>query len=166
MRHISLIFVLGLFWLLLSGFLTTFLLSLGVLTVVVAVLATHRMAAIDQEGHPVQLALRTVTFLPLLICEIVKSAWSVSKIILDPKLPISPTMTTVTAGQKTVVGVNVYGNSITLTPGTVSIAVEDDYITVHAIMDETADGLRTGDMDARVCELMGDPLPKAEGASS
>ena len=155
MRHISLIFVLGLFWLLLSGFLTTFLLSLGVLTVVVAVLATHRMAAIDQEGHPVQLALRTVTFLPLLICEIVKSAWSVSKIILDPKLPISPTMTTVTAGQKTVVGVNVYGNSITLTPGTVTVGVQGKKLAIHALTQDGAADLEAGAMDARVTRFEG-----------
>ena len=155
MRHISLIFVLGLFWLLLSGFFTTFLLSLGVLTVVVAVLATHRMAAIDQEGHPVQLALRAVTFLPWLIWEIVKSAWSVSKIILDPKLPISPTMTTVTAGQKTVVGVNVYGNSITLTPGTVTVGVQGKKLSIHALTQEGAADLETGAMDARVTRFEG-----------
>ena len=155
MRHISLIFVLGLFWLLLSGFFTTFLLSLGVLTVVVAVLATHRMAAIDQEGHPVQLALRTVTFLPWLIWEIVKSAWSVSKIILDPKLPISPTMTTVTAGQKTVVGVNVYGNSITLTPGTVTVGVQGKKLAIHALTQDGAADLEAGAMDARVTRFEG-----------
>ena len=155
MRHISLIFVLGLFWLLLSGFFTTFLLSLGVLTVVVAVLATHSMAAIDQEGHPVQLALRTVTFLPWLIWEIVKSAWSVSKIILDPKLPISPTMTTVTAGQKTVVGVNVYGNSITLTPGTVTVGVQGKKLAIHALTQDGAADLEAGAMDARVTRFEG-----------
>ena len=155
MRHISLIFVLGLFWLLLSGFFTTFLLSLGVLTVVVAVLATHRMAAIDQEGHPVQLALRAVTFLPWLIWEIVKSAWSVSKIILDPKLPISPTMTTVTAGQKTVVGVNVYGNSITLTPGTVTVGVKGKKLAIHALTQDGAADLEAGAMDARVTRFEG-----------
>ena len=155
MRHISLIFVLCLFWLLLSGFFTTFLLSLGVLTVVVAVLATHRMAAIDQEGHPVQLALRAVTFLPWLIWEIVKSAWSVSKIILDPKLPISPTMTTVTAGQKTVVGVNVYGNSITLTPGTVTVGVQGKKFAIHALTQDGAADLEAGAMDARVTRFEG-----------
>ena len=155
MRHISLIFVLGLFWLLLSGFFTTFLLSLGVLTVVVAVLATHRMAAIDQEGHPVQLALRTVTSLPWLIWEIVKSAWSVSKIILDPKLPISTTMTAVTAGQKTVVGVNVYGNSITLTPGTVTVGVHGKKLAIHALTQDGAADLEAGAMDARVTRFEG-----------
>ena len=51
-----------------------------------------------------------------------------------------------------------YANSITLTPGTVSISVDDDIITVHALMDETADGLLGGEMNARVCNLMGDPI--------
>ncbi len=40
-------------------------------------------------------------------------------------------------------------------PGTVAIAVQDDEITVHALMNETAEGLRTDDMNQRVCAFMG-----------
>ena len=96
-----------------------------------------------------------MTFLPWLIWEIVKSAWSVSKIILDPKLPISPTMTAVTAVQKTVVGVNVYGNSITLTPGTVTVGVQGKKLAIHALTQDGAADLEAGAMDARVTRFEG-----------
>jgi multicomponent Na+:H+ antiporter subunit E len=49
-----------------------------------------------------------------------------------------------------------YANSITLTPGTVSIRVHGTKITVHAIADDVADGLLEGEMDRRVTRLEGD----------
>jgi len=61
----------------------------------------------------------------------------------------------VKASQPDELGQTVYANSITLTPGTVAIAVQDDEITVHALMNETAEGLRTDDMNQRVCAFMG-----------
>jgi multicomponent Na+:H+ antiporter subunit E len=49
-----------------------------------------------------------------------------------------------------------YANSITLTPGTVSIGVRGSYITVHAIAEDVADGLQEGEMDQRVTWLEGE----------
>ena len=54
------------------------------------------MRAADAEGHPIELFVGAVTYFPWLIREIAKSAWAVTKIILHPRLPISPTMTVVT----------------------------------------------------------------------
>ena len=62
--------------------------------------------------------------LPVALVEIAKSAWAVTKLILHPRLPISPTMTKVIAGQKTPVGIATYANSITLTPGTITTGVK------------------------------------------
>jgi multicomponent Na+:H+ antiporter subunit E len=82
--------------------------------------------------------------------EITKANIDVAKIILDPALPISPVMVRVPATQTTDVGKVIYANSITLTPGTVSVEVMDDEILVHAITSEAAEGLADGDMDSRV----------------
>ena len=106
MRHVSLAVVLFLFWLLLSGFLTPGLMTFGIVSSIAAVAVGSRMSAIDEEGHPVHLILGTITFFPWLIWEIVKSAWNVTKIIVDPALPISPTVVTVKAGQKTSSGLS------------------------------------------------------------
>ena len=75
-----------------------------------------------------------VTYFPWLIREIAKSAWAVTKIILHPSLPISPTMTVVRASQRTRVGVATYANSITLTPGTITVGVNGNELTVHALV--------------------------------
>jgi len=47
----------------------------------------------------------------------------------------------------------IYGNSITLTPGTVTLAIEDDEILVHALSRADAAALQTGEMDRQVREL-------------
>jgi hypothetical protein len=52
----------------------------------------RRMDMVDHEGHPIHLGPKALFYWPWLLKEIVKSAWDVSKIILHPKLPISPTL--------------------------------------------------------------------------
>ncbi len=156
MRHVSLAVVLFLFWLLLSGFLTPGLMTFGIVSSIAAVAVGSRMSAIDEEGHPVHLILGTITFFPWLIWEIVKSAWNVTKIIVDPALPISPTVVTVKAGQKTSSGITTYANAITLTPGTITIDVEGSDLTIHALSKDGASDLKAGAMDARITRFEGE----------
>ena len=65
-------------------------------------------------------------------------------------------MINVKASQKTVVGVVTYANSITLTPGTVSVEVEGNEITVHAITRDGAIDVAGGDMDRMVTRFEGE----------
>lgn len=155
MRYFSLGVVLFGFWLLLSGHYTNFLLAMGLLSVVAILLFSHRMHIVDAEGHPVHLAPRALLYWPWLLVEICKSAWNVTKIILNPALPISPTATRVKASQKSALGVNIYANSITLTPGTISIEVSGQDIVVHALEKSGADDVEGGAMDARVTQFEG-----------
>lgn len=142
--------VLYAFWLLLSGFFTAFLMAAGAASAIAVVAFARRMEIVDHEGHPIHLGWSALTYWPWLVVEIVKSAWDVSKIILDPRLPVSPTLIRVKTSQKTEVGVVVYANSITLTPGTISVDVSHGEILVHALTREGAAGLQSGEMDRRV----------------
>lgn len=155
MRLISLALALFLFWVALSGHYTPMLLVAGGVSAVVCALAAVRMGIADQEGHPIHLLGRFVTYLPWILREIAKSAWAVTKIIIDPALPISPTMTRVRASQKTSLGIVTYANSITLTPGTITTGVKGDVLTVHALVREGALDLESGSMDARVTQFEG-----------
>jgi multicomponent Na+:H+ antiporter subunit E len=89
--------------------------------------------------------------------EIFKSTIDVVRIILDPKLPIRPQLIRVKASQRSEVGQVIYANSITLTPGTISLDVRNDRILVHALTDAAAEGLKTGEMDDYVARLEGHP---------
>ncbi len=150
MRAFSLAVSLFAFWLALSGHYTLFLTSLGALAAIVVVWMSLRMGVVDAEGHPIQHLWPALTYYPWLLVEIVKSAWSVSKIIINPSLPISPTMTVVRASQRSNIGLTTYANSITLTPGTITVSVRGDEFTVHALTREGADDVEAGGMDRRV----------------
>jgi multicomponent Na+:H+ antiporter subunit E len=143
------------FWLTLSGYIEPFLMSAGAASAAAVVWLAHRMALIDREAHPIHLRGRILTYLPWLLGEIGKSAWSVTKIILNPRLPITPSMVRVKASQRTSVGVVTYANSITLTPGTISVEVGDGSILVHALTRQGAESLATGYMDRRVVRFEG-----------
>ena len=125
-------------WLLLSGHYELGMIGFGVL---------------DPESLPVQLGLKPFLYIPWLLKEIVKANIDVAKIVLDPALPISPRLIRVRASQRTEVGQVIFANSITLTPGTITLDVRDGSMLVHALTQAGADGLQTGDMDARVAAL-------------
>lgn len=158
MRILVLAIALAGFWLALSGHYTPFLLSVGAFCIVLVVALAQRMRIIDEEGLPIELMFSAPAYWLWLLIEIAKSAWAVTWIILDPRLPISPTFTKVRASQKTNAGIATYANSITLTPGTITTGVTGDILNVHAIVKDGADDLEQGGMDLRVSQF--------EGASS
>jgi multicomponent Na+:H+ antiporter subunit E len=155
MRHLSLAAFLFVFWLALSGHYTPMLIAAGAGSAGLCLFAAMRMRTVDAEGHPVQLFARAPAYLLWLIVEIGKSAWAVTKVILHPRLPISPTMTVVRASQSTRVGVAIYADSITLTPGTITVAVNGNDLTVHALVRDGALDLEAGGMDRRVSQFEG-----------
>jgi len=142
-------------WLLLSGYLETWLLALGLASVALVVMIANRMDVIDHEGHPIHLTWRTVVYWPWLAWEIVKANIDVARVILHPKLPIRPKVLKITGSQVTELGHVMYANSITLTPGTVTLMLEDGAMEIHALTKAAAAGLLNGDMDARVHAVEG-----------
>lgn len=143
------------FWLLLSGIYTPFLVLAGLgASIAVAALA-WRMGAADPEGYPVQLTSAAVTYWPWLLKEIVVSGWQVARIVLSPRLPVSPKLVRFKPSQKTTVGLVTHANSITLTPGTLTVEAEQDGFLVHALTRAGAAGLEGSEMDRRVSRLEG-----------
>lgn len=153
-RSISFLAVLYVFWLLLSGMFTPFLLAAGAGSVLGVYLLARRMDVVDREGFPIHLGWRAlISYWPWLVKEIVKSAWDVSRRIIDPRMPISPTMVEFVPTQKTDLGLVIHANSITLTPGTIAVEVEPGRFLVHALTREGAAGLAGSEMDRRCTEL-------------
>ncbi|MGD8482742.1 MAG: Na+/H+ antiporter subunit E [Gammaproteobacteria bacterium] len=155
LRLFSLVLVLSAVWLLLSGHYDPLFYGLGAISVAVATWIAYRMKVVDYEGHPVQIALRVFVYFPWLFKEIIKSNIDVARRVLSPSLPISPRVFTVQANQKTAVGRTIYANSITLTPGTVTIDVRGTELEVHALTEASAKSVQSGEMDAHVCRFEG-----------
>ncbi len=152
-RTLSLSILLFAVWLLWSGHYTPLLLAFGVVSCLLVVYICHRMRIIDLEGHPVHLIFGAPSYALWLTWALVQSNWDIALRVLNPRLPIAPRMIRVKASQKTHLGQVIYANSITLTPGTVSVDIEEGVIEVHALTAESAQELLDGEMDRRVTRL-------------
>ncbi len=157
MRAGSLVLTLFATWLLLSGVYEPFFIILGLISCVVAVGIGIRMDVVDHESHPIHLTRRFPGFLLWLAKEIVVANIDVSKQILKPRLDIHPRVIRLKPSQHDELGIVIYANSITLTPGTVTIDIDDGELVVHALTADSAADLQGGEMDRRVTALEGAP---------
>lgn len=165
-RALSLGIVLFATWMLLSGEFSIdhgLVLGLGIASVVLVVLIAVRMDVVDHEGHPIHLTQRFIGYWIWLLVEIVKASLDVTKRIWSPSLPISPTMYILKASQPGELGQVIYANSITLTPGTVTVRLDGGDIMVHAIAREVGEDLAGGEMDRRVTRLEASGIKAVEG---
>lgn len=155
MAHaISLFLALFATWLLLSGMWVPLILGLGALSCVAIYFIVARMELVDHEAHPINLRLgKLLTYVPWLLWQIVRANIDVVKLVLNPQLPISPTVIRLKSMQHTTLGRVIFANSITLTPGTVTIDVSGTDIEVHALTRDTAMELQNGEMNRRVAKL-------------
>lgn len=140
-------------WLLLSGHYGPLLLVVGLLSVVLVMVITGRMQLGDRAGA--SYGLRALRYGPWLALEVLKANVDVARRILSPRMDISPRLFCLKAGQQTDLGKVIYANSITLTPGTVTVDISGDEFLVHALTREAAEALEGGEMDRRVCSLEG-----------
>lgn len=144
-------------WLLMSGHFSPLMLGLGLISSGFTVWLAWRMGIIDMEGVPLHLGGRIIPYLGWLLKEVFIANLKVARIILSPKLPISPVMFLAPAGQKSDLGRAIFANSITLTPGTISVEIENGgrHILVHALSAGMSWGEASCEMDARVRALEG-----------
>lgn len=147
------IILLALLWVLLSGHTEPLILGFGIFSVLLVGLLAHRMGGSEDAVGLRHRGLPVIGYLAWLGKEIVLSNLQVTREILRPRLALTPTVLRVPASQRTALGRTLYANSITLTPGTVSMVVGSNDILIHALMREGAESLQIGDMDRRVATL-------------
>jgi len=155
-RIIGVIIVFLGLWLLLSGVYKPLTVGLGIASTIAVAFIMTRMDSID--GDRVEFQLKPLGFLSYqgwLMVEIAKASWAVTKIVLSPSMPIKQHMFSVPYSQKSDLGQVIFANSITLTPGTVSVETETGQFLVHAVAYSTDDKEALAEMDRRVtaCEV-------------
>ena len=146
-------------WVVLSGIVSPLLLGLGLASVLAVVWIKVRADRRDREPVPFALRVhRLPGYLLWLAWEIVKANVDVSRRILSPGLPIAPAVRWLPASQRSELGQVIYADSITLTPGTLSIDLRDGWVEVHALNEESLDDLaRNLDMDGWVSWIEPEP---------
>ena len=141
-------------WLLMSGLWDkTLILIFGVFSILITMILMRRLDEADGEKLEYALSpIRTFKYLIWLLKEIAISNIAVAKLILSGKEPENQRLFMVPVSCKTELGQVMFANSITLTPGTITVETENDQFIVHALdfADEDLDAL--GDMDRRVSE--------------
>lgn len=146
MRIIITASLLFFFWFMLSGHTATLLIVLGILSTLLSIYLSRRMNIIDHESYPFHISMRLIRYYVYLGKEIILSNLDVVKRILKPGQSISPALVTLPVVKRTDLSKVIYANSITLTPGTVTINLDDDGLLIHALSKEGADALEQGSM--------------------
>lgn len=95
-------------------------------------------------------------YAPWLFTEIVKANLQVARLILDPRLPIDPVIVTFDTVLTSPLARTTFANSITLTPGTITLDIDGPSFTVHAITEAMSD-LSGSEMERRVAAVFGEP---------
>lgn len=154
LRTIVLALALTGLWLLLSGYFDNpLLLGFGAASVALCVYLAHRAGVLDFEGVPTGLMPRVFLYWWWLAVEIGKANVIVARraLAIEPKL--SPKLLNIVSPTRTNAGLATFANSITLTPGTVTIDLEPGYMVVHALTEALADEAAIYDMGRRIAAL-------------
>lgn len=150
MYYFILACILALFWMLLSGHTSILLLTLGISSVVLVVWVVSRMDRNDNTPIRMLFSVNFISYLGWLIWQVIITNIDVAKRIWNPSLPIKPASRKIKVNIKDPLLKTIYANSITLTPGTVTTEVGEDYFIIHALNSEGLDELEEGDMERRL----------------
>jgi len=101
----------------------------------------------------VRKAPQAFSYLGFLVAEIFKANFQVLRLIWSPRLEVEPELHTFHTRLKTEMGKAVLANSITLTPGTITVHVRDDLFMVHCLDAEMAEGLENSAFEQRTLKM-------------
>lgn len=139
-----------LIWIALSGKINFFHLTLGLgVSLGIAWLNT---APLSGGKIPVSWG-GVVTYIPWMFSRIFVSSIHMSRLILNPKLPIDPQLFKHKTSLGNHAAVVLLGNSITLTPGTITVEVSPNQLTVHTIDPASAGDLQSGLLEKKVATV-------------
>jgi len=145
--------LLMLVWLLWSGYFKPLLISLGLISCLTVLALSWRMGNIEQDVAWQRHLLRFPAYWLWLAREVVKSNLEVAAVILSPRLRLRSRLVTIDAVAEDEFSRALLGNSITLTPGTLTLAVDGGRLHVHCLTPEGAAALVEGEMNRRVAAL-------------
>ncbi len=151
-NHLIKVFiVVFVFWLILSGITSIGMITLGLLSSLFIIFAINKMDIIDHETSILNFKFfNLIIYIFWLIKEMILANILVCFYIISPKAKINPSIIKIKASQKSIVGKVLYANSITFTPGTVTIDVDEDNLTVHTLADPFRNSILKNKMDSMV----------------
>ncbi|MFN3232368.1 MAG: Na+/H+ antiporter subunit E [Alphaproteobacteria bacterium] len=141
-------------WLLWSGLYKPLLIGLGAFSCLLTLYLVKRMGYFDNNDvFALRYNFRLFGYWWWLGGEIIKSSIEVARVVLRPQLAVEPTVVELDADDLDHLDQALLGNSITLTPGTLTLDVHEGRILVHALTAEGGAAVLEGEMKRRVAAL-------------
>lgn len=119
------------------------------------VVLLQRMDSFDQHPEKPALGLPLLRYSLWLVGQVLWSSVKVAKLVWRRNKALSPAVAKLPLTDIPEKNRVLYANSITLTPGTLSIDIDDQYVTVHALEKEAIEELKGGDMAHKICAVLG-----------
>jgi len=155
--------ILFIFWLVLSGQFQLKYLVIGICASALVTYLTHdllyRSGPEAQTEKPVYLlrcALGMLRYLPWLVIAIVKANFQIAAIIINPRMPIDPALVQFQSKLTKKISLVTLANSITLTPGTITVELANGKYLVHSLIPGSAGDLESGLMQNKVAHVFCD----------
>jgi len=149
-------------WLTLSGYFIPMILTFGAISIAIVVWMFSRMRILDAETVPYMTTPLTLVYYRWLFVEIVKANMQVVKAVLSPDLEVSPTLVKIPLNTDVDIAETMFANSITLTPGTVSVDMQPDHILVHALLEEMSAPEDFAEMEKRSAWAVGHEIEESD----
>ncbi|MCK9275125.1 MAG: Na+/H+ antiporter subunit E [Syntrophales bacterium] len=146
--------ILIIFWAVLSGKFDAFHMTLGILcSLVIAWLSHDLLFANVRIGDIRVIVQRFLIYIPWHLYQIFLSNFHVAYLALSPRMPIQPEIIRFKTKLESDISWVAFANSITLTPGTVTVDIEGNEFVVHALSKKVADDLNAGEMEDRIAHI-------------
>lgn len=137
-------------WFIWSGMFKPMLIGLGTLSIIITVYVAVRIRFFDHVQGMHLFAWRLPVYWFWLLKEIVISSIDVARIVLSPSLPISPRLVRMESEQGLELPQVILGNSVTLSPGTITIDIDEHVLLVHCLSEHAAKQLESGELLRRI----------------
>lgn len=140
-RNVIILFAtLMLFWVMLSSKLDADILIVGAITsLLIALLYRNGLSFFTEFRFTPAAILAGFRYYAYFFKELFKSNVKLATIVLSPSLPVKPAIVKVRTRLKSRMGRLMLANSITLTPGTLTVEMEGEWLYVHWVRMETDD---------------------------
>jgi multicomponent Na+:H+ antiporter subunit E len=128
------------FWMLLNGSLAPDILVVGLIAaIVITFLFSNSLAVISELSTTPRALIAAVGYVFFFARELVKSNLNLARIVLSPALPLNPGIVKVRTRLKSRMGRLLLANSITLTPGTLTVDIDGEWLYIHWVTVDAAD---------------------------
>ena len=146
------------FWLIMSGHYDLMHVSFGIFSVILVLLIHHsirkHLYTLGERSEALRLRPgRLAYYVPWLLWQIIISSLQLAYVVLHPKCPVDPALLRFKTRLGNTSSKVILGNSITLTPGTITLDIQGDEFLVHSLADMFSSGIIDGTMPDEVAKL-------------